>query len=861
MSLPKIEDAPEYTFGPPPAPKYSFSKPPVPARAEPAEPTFPPAVTPYQLPSDSPAALARPTMEMPSPADPKAIFDQIEKREAELKKQNIDPRNDPEWRNLAKQKAQAQAANIHEAAGFIGPSEAGIAGLVAKGAAPSTLKNVVKVAEEPIRKGLQWLWEMEPEAATQALDLSEQGYRVGPGAYLKSARLQRNVDLARQLNYDPLAESAGRMAKEQTQKVFERGGMTPAESAAEIARLRNMAGVDYEKAGAAMKDSATADYNRLKGDLATRIATIRDEAMKRGTAAARTEYEVRAMLDKGVKELDQKMDALLAEDWKKVQALQSAGDLKGLDKILQEKLWGMHNDIVQHAATRYNLVKSIGGDIPVSTKEGIEAADAFLADVPEEFQKNMPALNRMITEFKKGQLPLSDLHFLRSMLRDLGNVNAEKMAPSFRNGPYKYFSSVVDDLIHQEPVGERAALAVKALDSADEWYASQSKILRNDLMQQLVDRAKKGFDVDPKAIARMVVQGTKEDQGLLRQIIDTATPEVRLKIAAADYRDVMDSAMSLKTGQLDAMKLYEQINARKLNGSLDVLWGKEGQEALDLARKLAGRAGDITVPAVPAGTFRQVLEQANALADEAERLAKQDPEKIIDAYVKQGESQVREAKRATAEARSQDILRPLSSPQLMPASAARFMLERENLPRLRAAIERWGEDSEAVKLLRQTAMEDVFKKAVTKGQEFDAVASFAKMPEAQQKLLFPNGLDQDVRKVMENVSFIYGHSTKGMPGFAAGEIMDSSLKRYLGVYAARRFAAYVVTHPRFTRFIAGNLKAGGENAREARMAMRKIMAGMMTTAIPTAEAVRQMQAPAQSEPEQKFVPWQERYAQ
>ena len=95
------------------------------------------------------------------------------------------------------------------------------------------------------------------------------------------------------------------------------------------------------------------------------------------------------------------------------------------------------------------------------------------------------------------------LRYLRSQLRDLGYIDAEKLSPSFKRGPYKFLSAKVDQIIHDRANDPAVKLAAKFLDSADAYYGKEMARFRDHLVQNLVDNIKSGLPPNPQVIARI----------------------------------------------------------------------------------------------------------------------------------------------------------------------------------------------------------------------------------------------------------------------------------------------------------------------------------------------------------------------
>lgn len=767
------------------------------------------------------AAAMRPTATpQPAPEDRAGVHERLNRSQEIIKGAGGDPRQSPQVRELAKEQAAGVAQNDREAATLIAPYERGLAGLRGP-----DIGRMTAAVTAPVKKALSWIFEIDPEKAATAAEVAKRGQAVAPGGYMKAPRLQRNVDLARSFHYDPMEKGAQETVQAGAQGALEKSGLTPEEATAERARLAKVEKPDPEAAGEAIKGAARADRVAAASELNARIGEVRAGAEATGRKAqeahARDLATNKAILARTEKEIDQELEA----GWKKVQAIREIRDPKLLSEAMAGTVQAMRRRVMDQAESRYALADRFAGGEKIPVTGARVVAKDFIEQLPEDLQRNMPALMKTLSEMETGEMTFGQLHYLRSQLRDLGYLDNEKLPPSFRRGPFKHLANVVDHIIHDQKDNPALSLAAKALDSADAYYAKEMARFKDATVQGFVDNLKAGMPPDPVAIARQVVQAGANHSSRLREILNIAGPKVAEKIRSADYDDILRMSRHPLSGEIDTKELLAQVEARRKNGTLDLLWGKEAARTIEReVRKLAARAGDIPIERLPPDQFAAALTQANALGDRIKELAKVNPVKMMEDALKEGQNQAKALTKGFKEAQKEDILGGLANPKVMATHAAEQLLKTENTPMLEAAIMRWGENSEAVQRLRQFAIEKTLAPVLRGEDPVQLIQHFAGMTRKQIDLLFPKGMADDLIQMVKELKTMYGDKPRTVPAFAAGEILDQDLKKGGLRQYYRITMAWAVTHPTFVRSMAAMVKQGGVYREEAKRELDSLVA-------------------------------------
>ena len=722
--------------------------------------------------------------------------------------------------------AKGALAAMEMSRGARGPS--GPSGVLTWQRPPSDPKmSVGGVLAKPAQVALGWAFDIDRSKLAKSAELAEQGYHVAPSAYAPGAvRAQRWVDLSRILQQDPMRKGAERMAVTGMQGTFERSGMSPAAAVAERSRLASIESPDLESAGVAIKAEATREAGDKQAQLRLQIDNIQRGSEAQGARAVGERSKQLRDLVARAGAADTEVTGKLTDGWNAVQKIRDLADPRDLAPIMARKVQDLRDTVTQHAEARYAAADAAAGNATFDAKQLRPAARMFLEQLPDDLRRNMPGMVTAIGEFVKGKdtaLTFGQARYLRSQLRDLGYLDNEKLSPSFRRGPYRYFAGQLNELIHS---AETPALkeATGLLDSADAFYSKEMARFRDHAVQSLVDNMKAGLPPDPVAVSRQVIQAGDRNSLRLKEILNIAGPDASQQIRSADLDDILRMSKAPLSGEIDPGMLLHEVDHRDRNGTLALLWGPEAKEIVTLTQRLAARAGALPIDMLPHDDFRTFLQRANILSSEIDRLAKINPAKMMEAAVREGDRQVKELETGAAEAQKSDVLAGFANPQLMAARAAEELLSPNNLPRLREAVQRWGDNSEAVRRLRLVALEKVFAPLAKKDDPLKALEMLEGMPRAQQDILFPGGMGDDIKTLFSNLRLMYGRTVQAMPGFATGAILDKDLKGFLKRAIPIEIRAWVVSHPATVKTIAGLMNAGSRYQEQGREMLRDQLA-------------------------------------
>lgn len=672
-------------------------------------------------------------------------------------------------------------------------------------------------------RGLAAWFGRDPEAAKLALANAEKGLNQAPGSYLTHApRLQRNVEMSRKLGYDPTAEAGAKLAEGGVQKALEDSGMSLEEASRARGDLRQVAEPSFERSGEAIRDAGRQDYFDLQHSVEQDTARIQSQAKAVGEARGRAHATQVASLQRDIAGHEAKAQSMIDQGWAKVEELKRrpgdvAGDVaKQVDGLLHETK-GVANEM-------YDWAREAAGDVHVNTRSATPAVKNLLENMPETVFQSSPKLRQSIDALANGRMSFGELQGLRSQLRDLSW--SDKLAPDLKRGPLKYMSKVVDDLLTRGAPADKGQLAQlregrKLLAQADTFYARNMPKFQDQGLQQLVGNLKTGLAPDAEKVASQIAHS--DNANLRKQVLAIAgrKPGLVDRIRNADFQSMVRDARSPATGEIDTGKLMRAVDERARSGVLQDYYGPQAGAIQQLTRRMAQQGGKLDLDVGPQDNFVSALKAAAGKQAQLKELARANPERLMEEALVEGDKRVSELSKTASAYEKDDPLMGLRSAKAEAASRALL----DDPTRLRAAVQRWGDDSKAVTLLRQEAVKSLIAPVIRGGGGHELSAGLARLKPEVQAMLFPKGLGDDLQLLAKQLDFIHGPATGSMPGMAAGEALGGGLLNYFKKAYYYEAMARLTTHPKVVRLLAGGLKAGGEQARVARNKLLELAYG------------------------------------
>jgi hypothetical protein len=381
-----------------------------------------------------------------------------------------------------------------------------------------------------------------------------------------------------------------------------------AKSAESDQRLREL--LDLRKADAERRAAVSGESH------AARTAELR-QAQEESQRAAQQ------LIDQGFADLDrQSTDALRI-----ARAGHNSGDLwRSVGAQIAEYRQG----IQLRARTMYDTADELSGAVRngdtwvggarVDASTLAPRAQAFLEQLPEEFERNHPVIVQRIRALGNGEeAPTwAQLHDLRTALRQ--NIKWNDLTSDVKNGTYKYFNNRINELLLAETPETREAIA--ALREADAFYRRNMGPLGAKEIQNVMNALDSGLQADPKALLDIIMKEGKTE--VARQIESIVGPNTWNALRAADTQEMLQTSRDL-LGNIDSKKFSREVLKRQNQGLLGTLHGAQAERLVQQAQRIEQLAGRLPIASQPGDTAADLIMRARAAADAAQEAGKRDP--------------------------------------------------------------------------------------------------------------------------------------------------------------------------------------------------------------------------------------------
>lgn len=297
----------------------------------------------------------------------------------------------------------------------------------------------------------------------------------------------------------------------------------------------------------------------------------------------------------------------------------------------------------------------------------------------------------------------------------------------------KTSKAVVEDVVE----------AAKLLRAADEAYAEGIKKFSDAVMNKVLDAAKAGSVPDEAWLAKtLLTPGNSERIAEFRRMLGK---DIWDRVIAQDWRDMWESVSD--RGELNVQAFFRQVMKRQQ--VLRAAYGeKTAAEIESFARNQMALSEKVPVTMLQ-GDARTVVEAALTA------------QRRFDGFMED------------------NFLRELANPDFSPELVYNWIVQPGHESQLERVFDFFGRDSEQVTAIRQAAMRSLLKRAIIKtetgaGYRVGAKSlrdSLKEMTRAQQDMLFPDGLADDINLVADEAQFLFPLDEGDMAaGLAAGAI-------------------------------------------------------------------------------------------
>lgn len=437
-----------------------------------------------------------------------------------------------------------------------------------------------------------------------------------------------------------------------------------------------------------------------------------------------------------------------------------------------------------------------GGQSIVSTAEVKAQVGEVLDTLPETAH---PPILKKIMDLP-ATVTLKDAHAYRSQLRQAawsGNLTPGLTAHNLNDAASSIDEAISSAGADLESRGETNV--AKALRGVDAAYAEGIAKFRDTMFNQTVRRARTGIFQDAGTVAAQYIRPGEGDR--LRTLFGLMPPELRTRVGFADMANIQKEAKGTSEGFLDAV--------RKRGDMLDTVYGKDNANKLRTAAK-ALAALDGKLPS------DMTLEPGRALSA-IERQVKYTNE--LDKFV------------------SENPIAALGIPKAADR-AVRFITApgRENVTR--EALTFFGKDSAEWKTIQTYALKGVLSRAMVQSADLAPTVVGPAMKEALSKytrgqldMLFPGGLENDLRDLADKAEFLFPPRSSDMSAGLAAGTLKAFLPWSAPAWVYAKMWGWVADHPIWFHNLASVARSGDVNELKAirkaiyRMAILPMQAG------------------------------------
>lgn len=404
------------------------------------------------------------------------------------------------------------------------------------------------------------------------------------------------------------------------------------------------------------------------------------------------------------------------------------------------------------------------------------------------------------------KIPLADAQRIRATLGDFGEFT--DLTPGVAKRQFDSLRQSVNVAMKVAESDPAVAPAINLLRKADAAYAKGIAKFEDATINQIVNQARTRVVPDPGAVADKILQ--PKFTARAREIKQMVGERVWRRVAAADWDNVVNVARDPQTGEVAARKIAAAIKARDRNGLLELTYGPSiAQDMRVYSQRLDARGGKIDAARLSPDNFGRVMREYEKAA--AQR----------DAFL------------------SENYLSALAKPGPTADDAVSFVLKPGQEARLMEAQQHFGDQSPQMTNIRNQALKELLNSAIIRTEtgagttvEGEGIEkALRRFTPRQQEILFPGGLADDMRRLAQEIRFMFPAKHDQLGGaLIAGMVKNIPLPARLLPLAYYEGTAWVFSQPAVVRALANGLRPGPGQAatRETiRMLFRAAAAGQL----------------------------------
>jgi hypothetical protein len=375
------------------------------------------------------------------------------------------------------------------------------------------------------------------------------------------------------------------------------------------------------------------------------------------------------------------------------------------------------------------------------------------------------------------KISLADAQRIRTVLSERGG--AMDLTRNVVRGDHLRIATAVDRAIQQAGEDPMAAPAIRALNEADAWYKKNIAKFKDTAIKNLVKQTKSGMPPDPNKVVNIIAApGQTSRVTTLKNVLgDNVWKRVQSTHMGMVVRGVSSTGES-GARVVDGMKLLDYLSQPENLSVFKAVHGDESASDLkELAKMLASRKGVLNPDVLAQGDVRGSL------------------------------SILRESEQRLTNYLNTNLLSELRDPRKTGEDVFRWAVEPGEESRIIEVANQFGVNSQQMAELRQASLEMLARNANMKSISESGNQAISKalgeFTETQRRLLFPRGMDGDLKKLSDTIEFIFPFKTGdvSMAGFETGHVMSQPIKKRLYRQAVAAITRYVALHPTFARWI------------------------------------------------------------
>ena len=409
-------------------------------------------------------------------------------------------------------------------------------------------------------------------------------------------------------------------------------------------------------------------------------------------------------------------------------------------------------------------------------KPNIGPDDAVLLS---EFGISMPT---------EGKISIEEAQRWRTTLRKKGRC--PNLTHNMMERDYLRLAEATDDAIQGAADHPAAKPAVDALNHADKWYRENIRKFGDTQIKSMLKNIQSGAPPDPENIVKVIATVGKSAR--TTQLRTMLGPETWRKVQSVHLNDFMIRMKSDTAGgaSIDGQKILSSLSGAREQRSFEAVHGTaETAQMREIGRMLAARMGKVPVEELASGNVKAALMKMQA------------QKTALDDWMKTNALSALATDGKGAEEAYQWVARPGA----------------ETEPRTVAVAKTFGENSPQIAGMRQAALEEIARNStsemIEKGGNSGIKKALGAYTPAQTKILFPDGLDKDLKAVSDVIEFMYPREsgipdTSAAPSLTAGAILNRSLPVRLPIQATFSVMRMFVLSPKVARWIVTGREFG-----------------------------------------------------